>query len=55
MPTPQEIAQKQFDKDDRAWNAHKLFGLGAVTLFIAISAIFLMSYTLSDCTLTIVP
>jgi len=55
MPTPQEIAQKQFDEDDKAWSAPKLIGLGTVTLFLAIMAIFLMSYEMSGCTLQIVP
>jgi hypothetical protein len=50
----EEGAQKQFDADDKRWNGPKLIGLGAVVLFIAISAIFVMSY-FSGCSLQIVP
>ena len=45
MPTAEEIAQKQFDEDDKRWTAPKFISLGAVTLFIAISLIYAMSTT----------
>jgi hypothetical protein len=54
MPTAEEIAQKQFDDADKRWTAQKFFGLGAVTLIIAISVIYLMSTT-TGCSLEIVP
>jgi hypothetical protein len=54
MPTEEEIAQKQFDEQDKVWNAPRFLSLGAVTLFLALSAIYLMSTT-TGCTLTIVP
>jgi hypothetical protein len=54
MPTAEEIAQKQFDYADKRWTAPKFMGLGVVTLFIAISLIFLMSRT-TGCSLEIVP
>jgi hypothetical protein len=54
MPTAEEIAQKQFDEDDKVWGGGKLIGLGFVTLAIAISAIYLMSTT-TGCSLQIVP
>jgi hypothetical protein len=54
MPTAEEIAQKQFDADDKVWLGPKLVGLGAITLFLAITAIYLMSTT-TGCSLQIVP
>ncbi len=54
MPTAEEDAQKQFDEEDKRWNAPRFFGLGAVTLFIAISVIYMMSTT-TGCSLQIVP
>jgi hypothetical protein len=54
MPTAEEIAQKQFDDDDRYWTAPRFFVLGAATLAIAITLIFLMSRT-TGCSLQIVP
>jgi hypothetical protein len=50
----EENAQKQFDADDKRWNGPKLIGLAVIVLFIAISAIFVMSY-FSGCSLQIVP
>ncbi len=54
MPTSEEIAQKQFDEADKRWTAPKFMGLGAITLFIAISVIYFMSTT-TGCSLQIVP
>jgi hypothetical protein len=54
MPTIEELAQKKFDQDDKNWTAPKFIGLGAVTLFIAISLIYFMSTT-TGCSLQIVP
>jgi hypothetical protein len=54
MPTAEEIAQKQFDADDKSWGGPKLIALGAVTLTIAISLIYFMSAT-TGCSLQIVP
>jgi hypothetical protein len=54
MPTAEELAQKKFDEDDKRWTAPKFMGLGAVTLFIAISIIYMMSAT-TGCSLQIVP
>jgi len=54
MPTAEESAQKQFDQDDRAWGGPKLIALGAITLAIALSVIYLMSTT-TGCSLQIVP
>jgi hypothetical protein len=54
MPTAEEIAQKQFDADDKAWNGPKLIVLGLVTLTICITTIYLMSAT-TGCSLQIVP
>ncbi len=50
----EESAQKQFYADDKRWNGPKLIGLAVIVLFIAISAIFVMSY-FSGCSLQIVP
>jgi hypothetical protein len=54
MPTPDEIAEKRFDEEDKRWPGPKLIGLGAVTLVIAISLIYFMSTT-TGCSLQIVP
>ncbi len=54
MPSAEEIAQKRFDEEDRRWPGPKLIGLGAFTLLIAISVIYMMSTT-TGCSLQIVP
>jgi hypothetical protein len=54
MPTTEEIAQKEFDVQDRAWTAPRFFSLGAITLIIAITLIYSMSAT-TGCSLQIVP
>ena len=54
MPTAEESAQKRFDEDDKAWGGPKLVALGAITLAIALSVIYLMSTT-TGCSLQIVP
>ena len=54
MPTVEELAQKNFDEQDKNWNAPKFIGLGAFTLFLCITAIYLMSTT-TGCSLQIVP
>jgi hypothetical protein len=54
MPTAEEIAAKRFDQEDKLWDGPRFILLGFVTLAIAISAIFLMSYT-AGCSLQIVP
>ena len=54
MQTEEQIAQKHFDEEDQRWGGPKFIGLGAVTLFICLSAIYLMSTT-TGCSLQIVP
>ena len=54
MPTAEEIAQKKFDEDDKKWSGPRFIGLGALTLAIAVSIIYLMSRT-TGCSLQIVP
>lgn len=54
MPTSEELAQKKFDEDDKNWTAPKFIGLGAITLFLALTTIYLMSTT-TGCSLQIVP
>ena len=54
MPTAEETAQEQFDADDKKWTGPKFIGLGAITLVIALSAIYWMSTT-TGCSLQIVP
>ncbi len=54
MTIADENAQKQFDEDDKRWTGPRFIGLGAVTLAIAISLIYLMSLT-GGCSLQIVP
>ena len=50
----EQVAQKRFAEQDKAWTGPKFIGLGAVTLLICITAIYLMS-TVSGCSLQIVP
>jgi hypothetical protein len=54
MPTAEEIAQKSFDEADKHWDGPRFIRLAIVTLFICISAIYLMSRT-AGCSLQIVP
>ena len=50
----EEKAQKRFAAEDKAWRAPRFFALGAMTLAIALTTIYLMSTT-SGCSLQIVP
>jgi hypothetical protein len=54
MPTAEEIAQRSFDEADKHWDGPRFIRLAIVTLFICISAIYLMSRT-AGCSLQIVP
>jgi hypothetical protein len=54
MPTVDEIAEKRFAEEDKQWTASRFLVLGAVTLAICITTIYLMSTT-SGCSLQIVP
>ena len=47
-------AQKRFAEEDKVWRAPRFFALGAVTLAIALTTIYLMSTT-AGCSLQIVP
>jgi len=50
----EDKAQKRFAREDRVWRAPRFFALGAVTLAIALTTIYLMSTT-GGCSLQIVP
>jgi hypothetical protein len=50
----EEAAQKEFNAQDKVWTGPRFFRLGAITLVIAITAIYLMSTT-GGCSLQIVP
>jgi hypothetical protein len=50
----EEKAQKRFAQEEKVWRAPRFLALGAVTLAIALTAIYLMSTT-SGCSLQIVP
>ncbi len=54
MPTSEEIAQKRFDEEDKQWTPSRFLMLGAITLAICLSTIYLMSTT-TGCSLQIVP
>jgi hypothetical protein len=54
MQTAQEIAQKNFDAQDKWWTGPRFILLAVVVLAIALSAIYGMSTT-TGCSLTIVP
>jgi hypothetical protein len=54
MAISEESAQKAFDEQDKEWTGPRFMALGAITLFIAISVIYLMSRT-TGCSLQIVP
>lgn len=50
----EDQAKKRFAVEDKAWRAPRFFALGAVTLAIALTTIYLMSTT-TGCSLQIVP
>jgi hypothetical protein len=50
----EDKARKRFAQEDRVWRAPRFFALGGVTLFIALTTIYLMSTT-AGCSLQIVP
>jgi hypothetical protein len=50
----EDKAQKRFAQEDKVWRAPRFFAIGAVTLAIALTAIYLMSTT-AGCSLQIVP
>jgi hypothetical protein len=50
----EEAAEKKFAAQDKQWGGPRYIVLGAVTLAIAITVIFLMSTT-QGCSLQIVP
>ena len=54
MPTAEELAQKDFDEQDKTWIGGRFIVLGLVTLAICITTIYLMSVT-QGCSLQIVP
>ena len=54
MQTAQEIAQKNFDAQDKVWTGPRFILLGIVVLAIALSTIYGMSTT-TGCSLQIVP
>jgi hypothetical protein len=54
MSTPQEIAEKRFDAEDKRWSGPRFIGLGLLTLALALSVIYLMART-AGCSLQIVP
>ena len=54
MQTAQEIAQKNFDAQDKWWTGPRFIMLGVVVLAIALSTIYGMSTT-TGCSLQIVP
>jgi hypothetical protein len=47
-------AQKRFAQEDEVWRAPRFFAIGAMTLAIALTTIYLMSTT-AGCSLQIVP
>ncbi|MGD0674649.1 MAG: hypothetical protein ABSC94_04480 [Polyangiaceae bacterium] len=54
MATAEQIAQERFDSEDKRWSGPRFIWLGAITLAIALSTIYLMSTT-TGCSLQIVP
>ncbi len=50
----EQVAEKRFAAEDKVWTGPRYVGLGAITLLIAVSAIFFMSQ-MSGCSLQIVP
>jgi hypothetical protein len=53
-PTAEEVAQREFDDEDKRWSGPRFIGLAVVTLAICLSAIYMMSTT-AGCSLQIVP
>ena len=54
LESAEQAAAKRFAVEDKAWGGPKFIGVGALTLFICISAIYLMS-TVSGCSLQGIP
>jgi hypothetical protein len=54
MATAEALAPKRFDEEDKVWKAPRFMVLGAVTLAICLSTIYLMSTT-TGCSLQWVP
>ena len=50
----EEKAQKRFAQEEKVWGAPRFLALGAITLGIALTVIYLMS-TMSGCSLQVVP
>jgi hypothetical protein len=49
----EQVAEKRFSAEDKRWTGPRYVTLGAITLAICITAIYLMS-TMSGCSLQIV-
>lgn len=49
----EQVAQKRFAVEDKGWTGPRYVSLGAITLIICVTAIYLMS-TMSGCSLQIV-
>ncbi len=50
----EQTAQKRFVEEDKGWTGPRYVSLGAITLIICITTIYMMS-TMSGCSLQIVP
>jgi hypothetical protein len=49
----EESARKRFVEEDKGWTGPRYFALGAITLIICVTTIYMMS-TMSGCSLQIV-
>ncbi len=54
MPTSEEAAAKAFAEQDKQWSGPRYILVGAITLAICLTTIYLMSVT-QGCSLQIVP
>ena len=54
MASTDDQAEKDFAEQDPKWTAPKFFGLGAITLAVALTIIVFMA-SRTGCTLAIVP
>jgi hypothetical protein len=50
----EQIAHKRFVGEDKGWTGPRYIALGAITLIICITTIYMMS-TMSGCSLQVVP
>lgn len=54
MPTADELAEKDFNQQDKEWTGPRFVGVGLVTLICAV-ALIVFAATRTGCSLVVVP